>query len=36
MNIGQPKKVVRVKEPAHPYKGDEVPAPEREKVKIAT
>ncbi len=28
VNIGQPKKVVRVKEPAVPYKGDEV-VPER-------
>ena len=34
MNIGEPKKVVHVKEPAMPYKGDEVPAPEREKKRV--
>jgi len=34
MNIGEPKKVVRVKEPALPYKGDEVASPVREQEKI--
>ena len=29
MNIGEPKEVVHVKEPAIPYKGDEVPSPQR-------
>lgn len=36
MNIGQPKKVVHVEEPALPYRGDEVKAPEREKEKVGT
>lgn len=34
MNIGKPKEVVEVKEPAMPYKGDEVRSPSREAEKV--
>ena len=34
VNIGKPKEVVEVKEPAVPYKGVEVPSEEPEKVPV--
>ena len=34
MDIGQPKEVVEVKEPAVPFKGDEIPSKSPEKVPV--